>query len=130
MNRIPCTECRKRKGIEAELKELKSEHRKLGRKMAHRLNKIADQEDDLKRLRASVAGMRNEAKRVASRQSDLLDGEMPDLADPHTFRLMDSQGVEFHNAREILEVEVKAEDIHHIEEPDDRPDTMPEGGAY
>ena len=72
MNRIPCTECRKRKGIEAELKELKSEHRKLGRKMAHRLNKIADQEDDLKRLRASVAGRRNEAKRVAARQSDLL----------------------------------------------------------
>ena len=60
----------------------------------------------------------------------LIDGEMPDLADPHTFRLMDSQGVEFHNAREILEVEVKAEDIHHIEEPDDRPDTMPEGWAY
>lgn len=71
-NKIPCTECRKRKDLIKEHKDLQSEHRKLGRKMAHRLNKIADQEDDLRRLRASVAGMRNEAKRVAARQSDLL----------------------------------------------------------
>jgi seryl-tRNA synthetase len=71
-NKIPCTECRKRKDLIKEHKDLQSEHRKLGRKMAHRLNKIADQEDDIRRLRASVAGMRNEAKRVATRQSDLL----------------------------------------------------------
>ena len=60
----------------------------------------------------------------------LIDDEEPDLAEPHTFRLMGSQGLEFHNAREILEVEVEAEDICHIEEPDDRPDIMPDGGAY
>lgn len=67
---------------------------------------------------------------VEYRNVYLVDGEMPDVADPHTFRLMGSQGVEFHNAREILEVEVEEEDIDHIVEPDDRPDTMPEGGAY
>lgn len=71
-NKIPCTECRKRKDLIKEHRDLQSEHKKLGRKMAHRLNKIADQEDDLKRLRAAVKGMRDDAKRVSTRHHDLL----------------------------------------------------------
>tara|TARA_R110002012_G_scaffold321414_1_gene549108 strand:- start:3665 stop:3961 length:297 start_codon:yes stop_codon:yes gene_type:complete len=70
---IPCAECRKRKETEKKLKDLESAHKKLERRMAHRLNKIADQEDDLKRLRATVRGMRDKEKRVTNRQSDLLE---------------------------------------------------------
>ena len=70
--RIPCTECRKRKETEKELKTLKSEHAKVRRSMAHRLNKIGDLEDTVKRLRASVKSLRNSNQRIQTRHHDLL----------------------------------------------------------
>ena len=62
--KIPCTECRKRKQTEAELKALKSNHAKLEKRMAHRLHKIGDLQDTVKRLRATVSGMRKMERRM------------------------------------------------------------------
>ena len=72
MSRIPCTECRKRKETEAELKELKSEHLKAERKLAHRSNKIAELKDLVKRLRASTSAHRKMERRLKERYADLL----------------------------------------------------------
>ena len=72
MTRIPCTECRKRKQTEAALKALQSDYRKLERRMAHRLNKIGDLEDTVKKLRATVATLRKMERRLKDRYEDLL----------------------------------------------------------
>ena len=68
---------------------------------------------------------------------DLDEYDSPDLPDPNvTNNLVQSARVDFESletgrdAVKILEVEPESEDIYHIEEPDDRPDVMPEGGAY
>ena len=71
MNRIPCTECRKRKQTEDELKELKSNYKKLERKTAHRLHKIGDLEDTIKRLRESVKALRKMERRFKERYEAL-----------------------------------------------------------
>ena len=74
---------------------------------------------------------------VEYRNADLDEYDVPDLPDPTvTNNLIRSARIDFDGfepGREsvtILEVEPETEDIHHIEEPDDRPDVMPEGGAY
>ena len=73
MSRIPCTECRKRKQTETELKALKSDDAKLERRMAHRLHKIGDLEDTIKKLRATVANLRKMERRIKDRYDDLLE---------------------------------------------------------
>ena len=73
MTRIPCTECRKRKETEAALKALQSEHKKLQRKAAHRIHKIGDLEETVKKLRASVASLRKAERRMKERYEDVLD---------------------------------------------------------
>ena len=70
--RIPCTQCRKRKETEQELKTLKSEHKKLQRKMAHRINTIGDLKDTIKKLRASIKEVRGQISRRDKRHNDLL----------------------------------------------------------
>ncbi|QDP51215.1 MAG: hypothetical protein Unbinned1068contig1001_9 [Prokaryotic dsDNA virus sp.] len=73
MSRIPCTECRKRKETEAALKALQSNHKKLQKKAAHRIHKIGDLEDTVKRLRASVAALRKAERRMQEKYEDVLD---------------------------------------------------------
>ena len=73
MTRIPCTQCRKRKQTEAELKSLKSDYAKLERRMAHRLHKIGDLEETVKKLRATVASLRKMERRLKDRYEDLLE---------------------------------------------------------
>ena len=67
---------------------------------------------------------------------DLDEYDMPDLPDPTvTNELIQSARVDFESLElgresvKILEVEPEDEDIYHLEEPDDRPTEMPEGGA-
>ena len=74
---------------------------------------------------------------VEYKNVDLDEDGVPDLPYPQTTNdLVQSARVDFfgfepdRDATLILEVEPESEDIYHIEEPDDRPDTMPEGGAY
>tara|TARA_R100000005_G_C4810884_1_gene97383 strand:- start:80 stop:346 length:267 start_codon:yes stop_codon:yes gene_type:complete len=74
---------------------------------------------------------------VEYRNVDLDDYDMPDLPDPKiTNELIQSARVDFeslelgHDSVKILEVEPEDEDIYHIEKPGDRPDIMPDGGAY
>tara|TARA_Y100000401_G_C8129569_1_gene129397 strand:- start:146 stop:406 length:261 start_codon:yes stop_codon:yes gene_type:complete len=74
---------------------------------------------------------------VEYRNVDLDEYDMPDLPDPTvTNELIRSARVDFDGfepGREsvaILEVEPETVEIDHIEEADDRPDIMPEGGAY
>lgn len=68
---------------------------------------------------------------------DVCEYNVPDLPDPETTNnLISSARIDFgslesgRDAVTIMEVEPEHEDIDHIEEPDDRPTTMPEGGAY
>lgn len=71
MTRLPCTECRKRKQTEAELKTLKSDYAKLEKRMAHRLHKIGDLQDTVRRLRDSVKALRKMERRLTDRYEDL-----------------------------------------------------------
>ncbi len=71
MTRLPCTECRKRKQTEAELKTLKSDYAKLEKRMAHRLHKIGDLQDTVRRLRESVKALRKMERRLKDRYEDL-----------------------------------------------------------
>lgn len=63
--------------------------------------------------------------------------DVPDILDPTvTNNLITSARIDFESFNSgrdsvtIMEVEPEDEDIDPIEEPDDRPTTMPEGGAY
>jgi hypothetical protein len=74
---------------------------------------------------------------VEYRNVNLDEYDMPDLPDPTvTNELIRSARVDFDGfepGREsvtVVEVEPETVEIDHIEEPDDRPATMPEGGAY
>ena len=68
---------------------------------------------------------------------DLCEYGVPDLPDPTvTNNLIRSARIDFdgfepgRESVKILEVEPEEEDIYHLDEEDDRPTTMPEGGAY
>lgn len=74
---------------------------------------------------------------VHYRNVDVCEYDVPDLLDPETTNnLISSARIDFesHEAGRdsvtIMEVETEHEDIDYIVEPDDRPTTMPEGGAY